>query len=66
MAKPIVSAKYPSSRAIICLISFPKLGKWIVEGGIDDEWDDYVAQITSMAAPSLAIYQEALDAYYGG
>ena len=30
---------------------YTTLAKWIVEGGIDDEWDDYVAQITSMAAP---------------
>ncbi len=36
--------------------------KWIVEGGIEDEWEDYIAQLEQMGLSELmAIYQDAYD-----
>ncbi len=38
--------------------------KWISEGGIDEEWDSYLAKLDSMGlAEYLAQYQSALDRY---
>lgn len=39
-----------------------KEAKWIMQGGIDEEWDDYQAQLKKMKIEELqAIYQKALD-----
>lgn len=38
--------------------------KWITQGGIDDEWDDYVNQLNKMGLEKLMkIYQDAYDRY---
>lgn len=40
---------------------------WIVNGGIEGEWDGYVAQLNQMGLERLMeIYQEALDTYNAG
>ena len=40
---------------------------WIVNGGIDKDWDGYIAQLNQMGLERLMeIYQEALDAYNAG
>ena len=37
---------------------------WIVNGGIDEQWDAYVDQLNQMGLERLMeIYQEALDVY---
>ncbi|GIP36051.1 extracellular solute-binding protein [Paenibacillus sp. J2TS4] len=42
-----------------------KMVKWIVEGGIEDEWDAFVERLHSMRLQEMIdVYQEALDAYY--
>ena len=41
------------------------LAKWITEGGIEEQWDEYVTKIQALAAPSLVVYQDALDIYNG-
>ena len=41
------------------------MAKWITEGGIEEEWEAYVTEVEKLTAPSLAIYQEALDVYNG-
>ena len=39
---------------------------WIVDGGIDEEWDDYVAEIKEMGLEGvLEAYQSAYDRFYG-
>jgi putative aldouronate transport system substrate-binding protein len=41
-----------------------KRPQWIVEGGIDDEWDGYVAQLKSMGIERMVeIYQAAYDRF---
>ena len=38
---------------------------WISVGGIENEWDNYIASTTAAGLPdALAIYQTALDAYF--
>lgn len=40
--------------------------RWVYEGGIEEEWDDYVAQLNQMGLERLMeIRQAALDRYYG-
>lgn len=40
---------------------------WIVNGGIENDWDGYIAQLNQMGLERLMeIYQEALDAYNAG
>ena len=37
---------------------------WIVNGGIENDWDGYIAQLNQMGLERLMeIYQEALDSY---
>lgn len=41
-----------------------KRAQWLAEGGIEGEWDGYLAQLDSMGLPQLmAIYQAALDRF---
>ncbi|UXN31885.1 ABC transporter substrate-binding protein [Glutamicibacter sp. M10] len=41
-----------------------KVAKWIVTGGIEDEWDEYVAQLQSVGVDRMVeVYQTALDRY---
>jgi putative aldouronate transport system substrate-binding protein len=43
-----------------------KEAKWLIEGGIEKEWDDYVAQLKSMGLDELMkIYQKGLDRFNG-
>jgi putative aldouronate transport system substrate-binding protein len=38
--------------------------RWIVDGGIEDEWDDYVARLEQMGLNEIMeVYQTALDRY---
>jgi putative aldouronate transport system substrate-binding protein len=38
--------------------------KWIVEGGIDEEWERYIAELHKMGlADKIRIHQDAYDAY---
>jgi putative aldouronate transport system substrate-binding protein len=40
--------------------------KWLVDGGIEGEWDGYVAQLQQMGLDQMVkIYQDALDRYKG-
>ena len=40
--------------------------KWLVDGGIEQEWDGYVAQLQQMGLDQMVkIYQAALDRYQG-
>ena len=40
--------------------------KWLVDGGIEEEWDGYVAQLQQMGLDQMIeIYQNALDRYQG-
>lgn len=42
-----------------------KFGTWITIGGIDEEWDEYIATLNSAGLPeALRIQQAALDTYY--
>lgn len=36
---------------------------WIVNGGIDEQWDAYVDQLNKGLERLMEIYQEALDVY---
>ncbi|WP_413466013.1 ABC transporter substrate-binding protein [Metabacillus litoralis] len=41
-----------------------KEAQWLIEGGIEEEWDDYVAQLESMGLNELMeIYQTGLDRF---
>jgi putative aldouronate transport system substrate-binding protein len=41
-----------------------KIATWIVKGGIDAEWDGYVAQLESMGLPEIVeVYQTAHDRF---
>ncbi|MCM3575589.1 ABC transporter substrate-binding protein [Mesobacillus subterraneus] len=41
-----------------------KKAQWILEGGVDKEWDDYVAQLDAMGLKELMeIYQKGLDEF---
>lgn len=40
------------------------IAHWIVDGGIDEEWDEYVRKVESLKLDDLIeIYQEALDVF---
>ena len=40
--------------------------KWVSEGGVDEKWDEYIAQLNAMGLEDLMkIRQAALDRYYG-
>jgi len=40
------------------------IARWIIEGGIDEEWDAYVKKIDDMGLKELLkIYQDALDVF---
>ena len=41
-----------------------KVSTWIVKGGIEDEWDGYVAQLESIGLPEIVeVYQTAYDRF---
>lgn len=41
-----------------------KLAEWITEGGIEEEWDDYLKQLENMGLEQVeAAYQSALDRF---
>jgi len=41
------------------------MANWIAEGGIDEEWDGYVAQLDRLGLPRLLeMFQEGYDRYY--
>lgn len=41
-----------------------KVSTWIVKGGIEDEWDGYVAQLESIGLPEIVeVYQDAYDRF---
>ena len=41
------------------------ISHWIVDGGIDEEWDNYVKQLETLGLPELTeIYQGAVDRFY--
>ena len=53
----------PSKRTSTTLVT-EKIATWIVKGGIEDEWDGYVAQLESIGLPEvLAVYQTAYDRF---
>ena len=40
--------------------------RWIVEGGVEDEWDDYVAELRKLNIDRLVeIWQQGYDEFYG-
>lgn len=40
--------------------------RWIIDGGIEDDWDDYIAQLERIGLEEyVEIYQNALDRYLG-
>ena len=40
-----------------------KYAAWIVEGGADTEWDEYIAKLQNMGLDEMRqIYQDAYDA----
>ena len=42
-----------------------KMAAWCVNGGIEDEWDDYINSLKMMGLEEMrAIYQEVYDAYW--
>lgn len=42
-----------------------KRAQWIVEGGVDDEWDGYVSQLEAMGLPKLLeIWQAGYDRFH--
>ncbi|WP_422935001.1 ABC transporter substrate-binding protein [Sinomonas sp. P47F7] len=41
-----------------------KIAKWVVAGGIDQEWDGYVSQLNSIGVDKvISVYQQAYDRY---
>lgn len=41
------------------------MAAWCVNGGIEDEWDDYINSLKMMGLEEMrAIYQEVYDAYW--
>jgi len=41
-----------------------KHAEWIVHGGVEDEWDDYLGQLKSLGLDDyVATYQAAYDRY---
>lgn len=41
-----------------------KIAKWVVSGGIDQEWDSYVSQLNSIGLEKMmAVYQQAYDRF---
>ena len=41
-----------------------KISTWIVKGGIEEQWDGYVAQLESIGLPEMIeVYQTAYDRY---
>ena len=42
-----------------------KMGEWVTNGGVDDEWDSYLAQLDKMGLDEfLTIQQDAMDRYF--
>ena len=40
--------------------------RWIVEGGVEKEWDDYVAELQKLNIDRLVeIWQQGYDQFYG-
>ena len=40
--------------------------RWIVEGGVEEEWDDYVAELQKLNIDRLVeIWQQGYDQFYG-
>ena len=40
--------------------------RWITEGGVENEWDNYLAELNKMGLEEyISIYQGALDRYNG-
>ena len=40
------------------------IAKWIVSGGIDQEWDGYVSQLKNVGVDKMIeVYQQAYDRY---
>ena len=40
------------------------MAKWIVSGGIDQEWDGYVSQLKNVGVDKMIeVYQQAYDRY---
>lgn len=43
-----------------------KMATWVVDGGVEEEWDAYLAQLEGMGLSEMCdYYQKAYDAYYG-
>lgn len=43
-----------------------KMATWVVDGGVEEEWDAYLQQLESMGLSEMRGYfQAAYDAYYG-
>ena len=40
--------------------------RWIVEGGVEEEWDDYVAELRKLNIDRLVeIWQQGYNQFYG-
>lgn len=53
------------SRATFQNLVNQKMAAWCVNGGIEDEWDDYINSLKMMGLEEMrAIYQEVYDAYW--
>lgn len=45
-------------------LAMTAFGRWVTEGGVEEEWDDYVAQLESAGLPqNVEIYQRYYDEY---
>lgn len=44
-----------------------RFATWVTEGGVEEEWDSYIAQLDAMEVGRVQeIYQEAYDRFYSG
>ena len=51
------------------IVSFTneKYASWMMNGGIEEEWDSYLTKLNDMGLQELlAVYQEGLDRYNAG
>ena len=48
-------------------LAITKFGQWVTQGGIEEEWDEYVAQLEAAGLPqNIEIYQRYYDDYAAG
>lgn len=55
------------NNATILNLAMTKFGEWVTAGGVDEQWDDYVAQLQAAGLPqNVEIHQRYYDEYRAG